>query len=159
MVSSEGDEFSAAVRSYHSPLIMHAVVRGLKPRTRYYYTATTNGKSSAEASFTTLPAPRTHASAAPPANTYPLRIGLLGDVGQTANSTATRNHTMANKPDVIFFAGGEGACLPGTHSATKMHGYAAHAGMCVGCSWQACMYPSVPCSTDPPRFAPMDALW
>ena len=31
---------------------------------------------------------------------YPLRVGIIGDVGQTANSTTTRNHLAANKPQV-----------------------------------------------------------
>ena len=31
---------------------------------------------------------------------YPLRVGIIGDVGQTVNSTTTRNHLAANKPQV-----------------------------------------------------------
>ena len=36
---------------------------------------------------------------------YPLRVGLTGDVGQTLNSTTTRNHLAANKPQVIINIG------------------------------------------------------
>ena len=36
---------------------------------------------------------------------YPLRIGIVGDLGQTVNSSQTRNHLRANKPQVIINAG------------------------------------------------------
>lgn len=39
------------------------------------------------------------------ATVYPLRIGLIGDVGQTANSTATRDHLLKNSPQVILHMG------------------------------------------------------
>ena len=36
---------------------------------------------------------------------YPLRIGVVGDIGQTVNSSQTRNHLSANKPQVIINVG------------------------------------------------------
>lgn len=49
-------------------------------------------------------------------DTYPLRVGLLGDVGQTHNSSATRDHMIAHDPHVIFFAGGEHTTLSLSHA-------------------------------------------
>ncbi|GAX77672.1 hypothetical protein CEUSTIGMA_g5115.t1 [Chlamydomonas eustigma] len=37
--------------------------------------------------------------------TYPLRIGLIGDIGQTENSTQTRNHLQAHLPQLILNMG------------------------------------------------------
>lgn len=36
---------------------------------------------------------------------YPLRIGLIGDVGQTLNSTDTRDHLADSKPHVVIHVG------------------------------------------------------
>ena len=38
-------------------------------------------------------------------NPYPIRVGLIADVGQTLNSTQTRDHLTASKPDVILNMG------------------------------------------------------
>ncbi len=49
------------------------------------------------------------------ADKYPLRVGLIADIGQTANSTITRNRLAANSPDVIIHTGDNsysGRCLP-----------------------------------------------
>ncbi|KAJ9508732.1 hypothetical protein QJQ45_028026, partial [Haematococcus lacustris] len=36
---------------------------------------------------------------------YPLRVGLIADVGQTANSSVTQTRLVANRPDVILHVG------------------------------------------------------
>ena len=57
---------------------------------------------SPEMSFTTPPA----------AGTYPLRLGLIGDLGQTRNSEATVAHAQASEPDVVLLVGDlVGSCL------------------------------------------------
>ena len=38
-------------------------------------------------------------------NPYPIRMGLSADIGQTVNSSQTRDHLIANKPDVILNIG------------------------------------------------------
>lgn len=53
-----GSDSSHYGHSYLSPLISHVLVSGLKPATRYYYTASMqDGKQSRELSFRTLPLP------------------------------------------------------------------------------------------------------
>jgi hypothetical protein len=39
---------------------------------------------------------------------YPLRLGLVGDVGLTFNSTDTIAHLVASQPEMVIFTGGEG---------------------------------------------------
>eukprot|EP00955_Chlamydomonas_euryale_P069434 360458-Chlamydomonas_euryale.AAC.12 len=39
------------------------------------------------------------------ANKYPLRVGLIADVGQTANSSITMRQLMRNQPEVVLMAG------------------------------------------------------
>lgn len=36
---------------------------------------------------------------------YPLRLGLMADVGQTVNSSLTMQQMMANNPQVVLMAG------------------------------------------------------
>ena len=82
--------------SYLSPYLGHVILSHLKPSTKYIYSIQMNdamGKavsSTFQGNFTTLPkAPR-----------YPLRIGVTGDIGQTDNSTMTRDFLIAHKPQV-----------------------------------------------------------
>ena len=38
---------------------------------------------------------------------YPMRLGLVGDVGLTYNSTDTIAHLVASRPEMVIFTGGE----------------------------------------------------
>ncbi|GFR53263.1 hypothetical protein Agub_g16045 [Astrephomene gubernaculifera] len=82
---------------YLSPYIHHVLLTGLTPRTTYrYQLAGRDGRLAGGYSFTTLPLTT---------NVYPLRIGLIADVGQTVNSSATRDHLAANRPQVVLHVG------------------------------------------------------
>ncbi|CAL8468194.1 g7733 [Coccomyxa elongata] len=37
--------------------------------------------------------------------TYPMRLGIVADIGQTQNSSVTYQHLVANKPDTVIFLG------------------------------------------------------
>ncbi|KAG2441245.1 hypothetical protein HYH02_010088 [Chlamydomonas schloesseri] len=85
--------------TYLSAHIHHVVLPRLDPNTFYYYqVADASGKLMGEWRFKTLPATGSK-------TTYPLRIGLIADVGQTVNSSDTRDHLMAHKPQVVIMVG------------------------------------------------------
>ena len=72
---------------YLSPLISNVVLLGLKPSTRYYYSVSGyfGGAWSKEHSFKTLPAVnKPHGKNG--GSAYPLRIGVIGDSGQTVSA-------------------------------------------------------------------------
>ena len=37
---------------------------------------------------------------------FPVRLGVVGDVGLTYNSTDTINHLVAHEPEMVIFTGG-----------------------------------------------------
>eukprot|EP00884_Botryococcus_braunii_P016935 jgi/Botrbrau1/3925/Bobra.0365s0001.1 len=82
--------------NYTSPLIHHALLTGLQPSTTYYYIVgePTYGTSQ-ELSFTTLP----------PVGQFPLRLGLVGDLGSTYNSSTTFDQLVANDPQMTLYVG------------------------------------------------------
>ena len=43
--------------------------------------------------------------ATPVAQLYPLRIGLIADVGQSDNASITRDQLAAHNPDVVLLNG------------------------------------------------------
>jgi hypothetical protein len=82
--------------NYSSPLIHHVTLTNLTPNTTYYYQCGDPALGlSGQFNFTTLP----------PVGTYPLRIGVIADVGQTANSSDTYTHLLADSPQVVVFVG------------------------------------------------------
>ncbi|KAL2653087.1 hypothetical protein R1flu_021215 [Riccia fluitans] len=85
--------------NYTSGIIHHVRLTGLKPETKYYYQVGDPylGAMSHELSFTTLPL------AGP--KSFPARIGVIGDLGLTYNSTSTLDHLMMNKPDLVLMVG------------------------------------------------------
>ncbi|GFH10112.1 purple acid phosphatase [Haematococcus lacustris] len=88
----------AALRacSYVSPVINHAVVE-LESAVHYTYTVGDGVLTSEPMHLTSLASIYdTHHLR------YPLRVGLMADVGQSENSTATRDHLMMNSPEVII---------------------------------------------------------
>jgi len=84
--------------SYLSSPISHVLLPNLMPSTTYTYSVGNGSLWSEEIKFTTLPS-------ASSKTVYPLRIGVVGDIGQTVNSSQTRNHLSANKPQVIINVG------------------------------------------------------
>ncbi|KAL6758152.1 Metallo-dependent phosphatase-like protein [Haematococcus lacustris] len=91
---------AAANYSYLSPAIYHVLLSGLEPRTTYGVKLGGLGRTTPDLVFTTL-ADRT----VPRQQRYPLRVGLIADVGQTANSSVTQTRLVANRPDVILHVG------------------------------------------------------
>ena len=94
--------YNASGYSYLSPFIGHVALGNLKPATTYFYRVrmiNAEGKSVSSASelrnFTTLPIKPT----------YPLKIAITGDIGQTDNSSITRNHVIAHKPQIVLQVG------------------------------------------------------
>jgi hypothetical protein len=74
---------------YTSPFIYHFVLAALAPSTRYYYQCgAASGSSSAVLSFTTAPAVGA---------STPLVVGVMGDLGQTADSVVTTQHLMSDE--------------------------------------------------------------
>nr|XP_043625002.1 purple acid phosphatase 15 [Erigeron canadensis] len=86
------------LQNYTSGIIHHVQLTGLSPDSVYYYRC---GDPSIRAMsgvfrFKTMPisGPKS----------YP-RIGIVGDLGLTYNSTSTVSHLMKNKPDLILLVG------------------------------------------------------
>lgn len=79
------------MHSYVSPTINHVVLPNLMPGKKYSYKVGDGSKWSQEKVFRTLSL-----------NSYPIRIGLIGDIGQTYNSSTTRDHMLASKPQAII---------------------------------------------------------
>ena len=84
--------------------LYHAVVSGLAPATTYYYVVGSAAGYSIEFSFKTAPAPNSVA-------TYPFVVGLMADIGQTANTSLAMTNMVALKPNVVLNAG-DLACEP-----------------------------------------------
>lgn len=78
---------------YRSPRIHSVIFTELEPNTTYFYRVRggNNATWSPEYNFTTLPAGEA---------AFPLRLGLIGDGGQTYNSSATYEHLLADNPQV-----------------------------------------------------------
>ncbi|XP_057958200.1 purple acid phosphatase 15-like [Malania oleifera] len=115
------------LQNYTSGIIHHVRLTGLKPNAKYYYRCgdPSRGAMSDIYHFRTMPVsnPRT----------YPSRIGVVGDLGLTYNTTSTVAHLMSNKPDLILLIGdvcyanmyltnGTGSnCYSCTFSQTPIH--------------------------------------
>lgn len=85
--------------NYPSGIIHHVRIDGLEPGARYYYKCGDGSipAMSEEHMFETLPLPNP--------NSYPRRIGVIGDLGLTSNSTTTMDHLMENEPSMILMVG------------------------------------------------------
>ncbi|BFI25732.1 acid phosphatase type 7 [Marchantia polymorpha subsp. ruderalis] len=85
--------------NYTSGIIHHVRMTGLEPDTLYFYRVGDPylGSMSDEHFFTTMPAPG-------PAS-FPTRIGVIGDIGLTYNSTSTFDHLVQNRPDLVLMVG------------------------------------------------------
>lgn len=87
------------LNNYTSGIIHHVRLTGLRPNTLYYYRC---GDPSIPAmssiySFKTMPVSALRS--------YPGRIGVVGDLGLTYNTTVTVNHLISNKPDLVLLVG------------------------------------------------------
>ncbi|ERN11937.1 purple acid phosphatase 15 isoform X1 [Amborella trichopoda] len=87
------------MQNYSSGIIHHVRLTGLKPGKRYYYRCgdSSNGPMSPIKSFRTMPEVRD--------KSYPGRIGVVGDLGLTYNTTSTVDHLRRNDPDLILLVG------------------------------------------------------
>ena len=84
---------------YTSGAIHLVTLTGLAPATKYYYEVGPVGAASAEASFTSSP------GVGP---LFPYAFGVIGDLGQTANSASTVAHVIASGANSTFITG---ACV------------------------------------------------
>eukprot|EP00667_Euglena_gracilis_P006148 EG_transcript_6195 len=75
---------------YNSPVVHHVTLKGLKPGTKYFYQVEGDQRTF---------------SFRQPAGRLPLRLGLTGDVGQTAVSNATLRALAAFDAEAVLFAG------------------------------------------------------
>ena len=81
------DVTSYTIGSYTSPSLYHALLTGLTLNTKYFYSV--GGAASGTSvtfNFTSHPEP-----------SAPLTFGIIGDLGQTANSVDTLKHLLASK--------------------------------------------------------------
>ncbi|XP_021894321.1 purple acid phosphatase 15-like isoform X2 [Carica papaya] len=87
------------LQNYTSGIIHHVRITGLRANTLYYYKC---GDPSIQAMsnvhyFRTMPV------SGP--KSYPSRIGVVGDLGLTYNTTSTISHLTANNPNLILLVG------------------------------------------------------
>ena len=82
--AAHGDSSTYTYGFYTSGRIHHVVLKGLTPRTTFYYHV---GKpdNTGESSFTSNPGP-----ASSTGNAFPYSMALLGDVGLSSNGMAPR---------------------------------------------------------------------
>ncbi|XP_023767327.1 purple acid phosphatase 23 [Lactuca sativa] len=85
--------------NYTSGIIHHVKIDGLVPGTTYYYKCGDSSipAMSDERLFKTLPLPSP--------NAYPSRIGVVGDLGLTSNTTTTIDHLIQNDPSLVVMVG------------------------------------------------------
>jgi len=102
---------------YNSPILHHVILDSLDQGQKYYYSV-----GSEEYGFSDV------YSFTVPKREYPFKVGVVADVGQTYNSSATLNRTLADDPAALLFIGdlsyaddwlpnGTYCCLPNTTSA------------------------------------------
>ncbi|KAI4303904.1 hypothetical protein MLD38_039486 [Melastoma candidum] len=86
------------LQNYTSGIIHHVRLRGLKPKTLYYYQCGDPSIAMSEVYyFTTMPVSGPQS--------YPSRIAIMGDLGLTYNTTSTVDHIMGNHPDLVLLVG------------------------------------------------------
>ncbi|KAF5464921.1 hypothetical protein F2P56_014958 [Juglans regia] len=85
--------------NYTSGIIHHVRLKGLKPKTKYYFKCGDSSipAMSEEHVFETFPVPSP--------KSYPSRIAVIGDLGLTKNSTTTIDHLIQNDPSMILMVG------------------------------------------------------
>ncbi|KAJ0092155.1 hypothetical protein Patl1_25874 [Pistacia atlantica] len=112
--------------NYTSGIIHHVRIDDLEPGTKYYFKC---GDSkfpamSEEHVFETLPLPSP--------TLYPRRIGVIGDLGLTSNSSTTIDHLTQNDPSLILMVG----------DLTYANQYLTTGGK--GASCYSCSFPNAP---------------
>ncbi|PSC73849.1 purple acid phosphatase 15-like [Micractinium conductrix] len=91
---------AAGGQAYRSPILHHVLLSGLAPGQTYFYSVggvLRNGSAAPEGRELSFRMP-----AAPPA---PLSLGVIGDPGQTHNTSTTLEHLAASQPDVVLVLG------------------------------------------------------
>ncbi|BDA42117.1 Purple acid phosphatase 15 [Coccomyxa sp. Obi] len=86
--------------TYVSNLFHHVHVTGLPYGQPVYYKCGDPATVLSKEFTLSLPT-----SLRPKTPTYPLRLGIVADIGQTQNSSVTYQHLVANKPDTVLFIG------------------------------------------------------
>ncbi|CAN6335265.1 unnamed protein product [Urochloa humidicola] len=96
--AAEGTTTRYTFYNYTSGFIHHCTLTGLDHATKYYYAVGLGGDDTARRTFwfTTPPAPNPDA---------PLRLGLIGDLGQTSDSNSTLSHYEEHPGDAVLFVG------------------------------------------------------
>ena len=100
--------------TYISPVVHHALVRGLKPGEPVFYRiAGPPSSSSSPLSSAARSAASFSGQFKVPGGTFPLRVGVVGDPGQTFNTSTTFDFLLSGggvggggkKPDVVLMPG------------------------------------------------------
>ncbi|KAG0521966.1 hypothetical protein BDA96_08G207500 [Sorghum bicolor] len=96
-LAAEGTITRYTYYNYTSGYIHHATLTNLQHGTRYHYAVGVGVGDTVRAFwFTTPPAPGPD---------VPLRLGLIGDLGQTADSNSTLAHYESHQGDAVLFVG------------------------------------------------------
>ena len=96
-LAAEGTITRYTYYNYTSGYIHHATLTNLQHGTRYHYAVGVGvGDTVRTFWFTTPPAPGPD---------VPLRLGLIGDLGQTADSNSTLAHYESHQGDAVLFVG------------------------------------------------------
>ncbi|WIA11592.1 hypothetical protein OEZ85_011697 [Tetradesmus obliquus] len=88
--------------SYASPLLHHVLLSGLTPGATYYYTLGVPVSLAAGAAVG--PGPKEYSFKMPRAS-FPLRIGVMSDPGQTYNTSEMLQHLIASQPSLVMLGG------------------------------------------------------
>ncbi|CAK0731582.1 hypothetical protein CVIRNUC_000014 [Coccomyxa viridis] len=83
---------------YLSPSLHHVLLQNLKPGTTYYYRVGDPAVSQSDVFYFKTPLPTSF-------NSFPQRLGVIADLGQTPNSSDTIQHLVANKPEFAVLIG------------------------------------------------------
>jgi acid phosphatase type 7 len=93
---AEGSYTRYSYYNYTSGFIHHATLENLEHATKYYYAVGSGGDAVRTFWFTTPPRPGPD---------VPFRFGLIGDLGQTADSNSTVTHYEQHPGDAVIFVG------------------------------------------------------
>jgi hypothetical protein len=88
--------------TFASTLLHHVHVTGIPYGTPIYYKCGDPSKELSAVFPLSLPT-----SLRPQTWTYPMRLGVVADVGQTLNSSVTYQQLVLDKPDAVAFIGGQ----------------------------------------------------
>lgn len=93
-------EEAAGDTTYRSPILHHVLLQGLASGQRYFYSV-----GGSHPNGTAAPESPELSFAMPPAPPAQLRVGVLGDPGQTRNTSAVLEQLADSRPDVVLVLG------------------------------------------------------